>query len=75
MGFVHHLTAAGVATGWMEGSRPSPGSTISTSASLPATDRTCRPIDATQASGGTLSVAQSTNLIPPTRLAFVGRRA
>ena len=48
MGFIHHTTAAGTATGWMERSRPLPGSAVFASASPTATDLTCRLIRETK---------------------------
>lgn len=76
MGFVHHTTAAGMVTGWMEQSRLSPGKALPESVSPTATGLTCTPISTTPASGGASLVRQHVNLIPQTRLSRdTGRRA
>jgi hypothetical protein len=76
MGSVHHITAAGAATGWMEKSRSLAGKVMHTPPCPAPTDLTCRPINATPASGGAPPVQQTADPIPPARLARVrGRRA
>jgi hypothetical protein len=76
VGSIHHTTAAGTATGWMERSRPLPGSAVFASASPTATDLTCRLICATPALRGASLVRLSLDLIPQARRSRdKGRRA
>ena len=74
MGFVHHITAAGAATGWMEKS-PSLAANITRAAPFPTPTNLIRtPIGATLAAGGAPRGRQNADSIPPVRLARIQGR-
>jgi hypothetical protein len=76
MGFVHHITAAGPATGWMEKTR-SIAADATHAAPLPTpTDLTGRRISATRAAGSAHPVRHNAGPPTPASAACIqGRRA
>jgi len=73
MGFVHHITAAAAATGWMENPRSRAGGYTRTPPFPTPTDLICTPIDAAYR---VASVPPNVESIPPDRHALSpGRRA